>query len=424
MREKLDQTYRQIGLGPWQQVLAFSLACAIIVSRRPDALFHPQFWAEDGVVWFAQAYNDGWWQSLFRTQVGYFQTLPRLVSALALLVPLSLAPLLCNLVALAVQAIPVSLLLSARSCEWGNLRTRAALAAIYLALPNSPEICAIITNAQWALAFAAFLVLVETPPPNQLVRAGDISIVVLCGLTGPFCIFLLAIAIFIAWKRRNRELWMHVGILVVCSVIQAYGLFLKSPGERSSGGLGATPALFIRMLSGDIYLGALFGPNGLAMLQGSLAFLVLLFIAAGGTTLIAVVLRRAPFQMTHLAMFAIMVLGATLISPSSEDPLGIPKWQLIAAAGAVRYWYYPSLVFLWSLVMGLNQASRRLKGICAFLLVLLCFGVALRWRRPAFQDTHFASSAKSFETAPAGTIKVFPENPEGWSFRLVKRADY
>ena len=127
---------------------------------------------------------------------------------------------------------------------------------------------------------------------------------------------------------------------------------------------------------------------------------------------------------THLAMFAIMVLGATLISPSSEDPLGIPKWQLIAAAGAVRYWYYPSLVFLWSLVMGLNQASRRLKGICAFLLVLLCFGVALRWRRPAFQDTHFASSAKSFETAPAGTIKVFPENPEGWSFRLVKRADY
>ena len=402
----------------------FALACAVIVSRRPDALFHPQFWAEDGLVWFAQAYNDGWWKSLFRTQVGYYQTLPRLASALALLLPLRFAPLLCNLVALAVQAIPVSLLLSRRSYEWGNLRTRAALAAIYLALPNSPEICAIITNAQWALAVAAFLVLVAAPPPNRLARAGDISIIVLCGLTGPFCIFLLVITIYIAWKRVNREPWLHACILAMCGVIQAYGLFFKSAAERSSGGLGATPALFVRMLSGDIYLGALFGPSGLAMVQGSGAFLVLLFVAAGGTTLIVIVLRRSPFQITLFAIFAVMVLGATLISPTSSDSLGTPKWKLIAAAGAVRYWYYPSLVFLWCLVLGLQGASRTLKGACALLLVLLCFGVALRWRRPAFQDTHFSDLARSFETAPTGTVKVFPENPDGWSFQLVKRAHY
>ena len=420
IERRFNQTYRQNGLHPWQHALAFVLACSVIVSRRPDAIFHAQFWAEDGPVWFAQAYNDGWWSSLFRTSAGYFQTLPRVVSAFALFAPLPDAPLLFNLVALAVQAIPVNLLLSARSLEWGNFQTRCGLVLVYLALPNCPEICANITNSQWALAVAAFLVLVAAPPTNWLERAIDSLILLFCGLTGPFCIFLLAITIVIAWKSRNRESWIHAGILALCSAIQAYGLCFKSAGERPSGGLGATPALFIRMLSGDIYLGALFGPSGLAMIRGTGYFLFLLSIAVAGTALIVIVARRSPFQISLFAIFAIMVLGATLISPTSNDSLGTPKWQLIAAAGAVRYWYYPSLTFLWSLVMGLQRGSRTLKGVCAFVLVLLCFGVALRWRRPAFRDMHFAESARSFQTSPAGTVRVFPENPEGWNIRLVK----
>jgi hypothetical protein len=64
----------QIGLRAWQHAAVFLLSCIIIISRRPDMIFRPQFWAEDGIVWFAQAYNEGWRHALFRTQVGYFQT--------------------------------------------------------------------------------------------------------------------------------------------------------------------------------------------------------------------------------------------------------------------------------------------------------------------------------------------------------------
>ena len=52
--------YRRTGLRPWQQGILFLLACAVIVSRRPEAIFHAQFYAEDGHVWFADAYNLGW----------------------------------------------------------------------------------------------------------------------------------------------------------------------------------------------------------------------------------------------------------------------------------------------------------------------------------------------------------------------------
>lgn len=38
----------------WQQQLAvFCITCVLIVSHRPDAVWNAQFYAEDGVIWFA-----------------------------------------------------------------------------------------------------------------------------------------------------------------------------------------------------------------------------------------------------------------------------------------------------------------------------------------------------------------------------------
>ena len=410
------------GLRPWQLALAYFAACAIILSRRPDALFHAQFWAEDGVVWFSQAYNEGWWQPLFRTEVGYFQTLPRLAAALALLVPLARAPLICNLVAVAIEAIPATLLISGRSREWGSLSTRAAIAAIYLALPTCPELCAIITDAQWVLALVAFLVLVASAPCTKPQWMFDVSILLLCGLTGPFCILLFPIAFYLAWRRRQvSSPRFYAALIGVCCLVQAYSLFFKNTAERSSAGLGATPMLFIRMLAGNIYLGALIGPTTLAMKPGTGFALFLVLFAISGTALVLVVLRKAPYPMALMAVFAVLSLAASLISPSTVPQPGISKWELIARAAAVRYWFFPSLVFLWSLIFALRTASRLVRTASGALLVVLSIGVLLQWHRPAFAETHFADLARRFENKPAGTVEDFPENPDGWSFRLVKR---
>ena len=410
------------GLKPWQLALVFFAACAIVITRRPDALFHAQFWAEDGIVFFSQAYNLGWWQPLFRTHVGYFHTLPRLTAALALLVPLAYAPLVCNLIALAAQALPVTLLLSARSREWGRLSTRAAMAAIYLALPTCPEIGAILTDAQWALALTAFFVLVATPPSSKLHSLCDVLILMLCGLTGPFCILLFPIALYLAWRRRQvRSQRLYAVLIALSCLVQAYSLFFKNTTERSSEGLGATPMLFIRMLAGDIYLGALIGPTTLAMKPGSGFALFLILVAVCGTALIVLVLRKAPLPFVLMAAFACMSLAASIISPTTVPQPGISKWELIARAAAVRYWFFPSLVFLWSLILGLRTGARPVKAVSALFLVVLSFGIVLRWQRPPFTDTHFPDLARHFETLPAGTVEQFPENPDGWSFRLVKR---
>ena len=267
-----DQPERKTELQPSLHVLlcglAFLIACAILVTRRPDAIFHAQFFAEDGHVWYAEAYNLGWLTTLFRAQDGYFQTLPRLAGALAQLVPLALAPMVLNLIAIAVEAIPVILLLSTRSSVWGSLHFRALLACAYLVLPNSREMIAILTSSQWILALSVFLLLAASTPKGVAVRIFDISILLLSGLTGPFCFFLFPVAFFLAWKRRGLWRFAEAGLLAALCAVQAWGLLVVDPSGRAHAPLGAGFGLFTRLLASQIFLGALFGGNALAVNAG------------------------------------------------------------------------------------------------------------------------------------------------------------
>ena len=407
----------------WQHIAVFVIAGALIISRRPDAIFHPQFWAEDGRVWFAEAYNLGWFSALFRTWTGYFLTLPRLAAAFALLVPFSRAPLLLNLVAIAIQALPVNILISSRSSAWGTLGVRAMLAAAFIGLPSSPEIHANITNAQWLLSFSAFLLIVASPPKSLSGKLFDLAVILLSGLTGPFCIFLVPIAAYVAY--RDREPWRRIPVyvLAVSSLLQASALLFVSPAARAQFGvLGPTPAVFVRIISGNVFLGSLIGANHLAIQWGKGFFLFLLLVALGGIAFLALAFIRSPINMRLFVILAFMIFAASLISPSGYAPPGTTRWELVAGASAVRYWFLPTLAFVWLMITARQKGDAALKVISTTLLCLLCFGVAARWRRAPLQDFHFSEAVARFESAPAGTPVVIQLNPEGWSMRLVKKA--
>jgi hypothetical protein len=105
------------GTGSWRrfcfQFALFLLAFLVAFSHRPDTLLNAQFWAEDGTFWYADAYNLGF-HSLIMPEAGYLHTVARLVALFALFFPLSVAPLIMNLCALAVQILPVNVFLSSR----------------------------------------------------------------------------------------------------------------------------------------------------------------------------------------------------------------------------------------------------------------------------------------------------------------------
>jgi hypothetical protein len=418
-----DAVGQRAGICLWQHAALFLFAYALIITRKPDAIFHAQFWAEDGKAWFADAYNLGPWRPFFRAEAGYFQTLPRIAADLSLLAPLRLAPLVLNIIAIAIHVLPVNFLMSGRSEVWGPRWFRALLAGTYIAIPSSPEICANITNEQWILAFCAFLLLVGSSAQSRADRVIDLSFISLSGLTGPFCIFLLPISVLAALRRSDRWRWVPVAILFTCCVIQAIGLTIVSPSARTAWGvLGARFDLLVRILGGNIFLGALIGANNIAIAPGVHAFTILAIAAFLGIIISTVALMRAPVPMRLMALYAGLLVAAALTLPSSYAPPGSTQWEMIARAGGVRYWYLPTLAFIWLLLHGAFGRGRILKIVSGALLCFVCFGIAIQWRRPAFPEMHYDVQLQHLEAAPIGTTLWIPINPEGWHMRLVKHA--
>ncbi len=403
---------------PWQ-LLAFLAACAVLICRRPDAIFHAQFYAEGGRMWFANAYNQGWWRVLFHTYEGYFHLLPRLAGAAALLVPLSDAPLMENLIAIAVQALPVCLLLSSRSRNWGSFRFRAGLAILYLILPNAGEILGTITESQWILALCALLLLLllGEPPRSASARVFDFSILLLCSLTGPFCIFLFPIALILLWRRRNDP-WLRVGtaIFFIGSLIQGISI-LTHESTRTHPVLGANIEGFVRILGSQIYAGTLIGTNTLSV-QLSLGALISIVIA--GTAILLICARTSGTEMRALLIFSTCLFFVSLGSPVIYPPPGATAWQLLARAPSAHYWFLPCLTFAWSLAYCIRSRNQLLQIASAGLLFLMIFGVARDFRYAAFADLHYAAYARQTAAATPKSIIVIPENPHGWTLELVK----
>ena len=411
---------RDEGLRAWQHCVLFLAAALILISRRPDGMLHAQFYAEDGSVWFADAYNYGWWPALFRTWAGYYQTLPRLVASLGLPVSFQFAPLLLNLIDFAIEALPVTLLLSNRSRVWGSLRFRTCMAGVYLALPGCAGVRSGVTESQWQMALCAFLILVATTPKNVAARAASISILLLCGLSGPFCIFLLPMALYLAWKYSDRWRWITSGVLALLCVAQAWAMFVVSPSNRPQLFLGANAGSFAKLLASQIYLGVLLGPNGLGFQPGPKISAALFITALGGTALVAICFFKSTLEMRLLLLYSFLIFGASIVSPAIHVQPGIPTWQLLAGAGGIHYWFFPTLAFAWTLLWCLHCKSQLLKVISGYLLFFLCIASIRDWKDSTFKDLHFSDYANQMQTAPKGAVVTIPENPEGWEIRLVK----
>ena len=387
MRRKYDTSEAKVPLSVYEglewywQGLALIVAVMIVYSQQPDAILKPQFIIDD-VQFFQDAHSSNFFLPLLHPYTGYFQTLPRLVSALALLVPIKFAPLLFALVGVAVQVLPVFILLSERLAYWGTLRYRAFLALLYLALPNCAEIHITLTEAQWHLAFCALLLALAQEPRRTAWRVFDYGVLGLSALTGPFAMMLVPVTFWYRWRIRSRLSCPTTTILMAGATIQFVTLLFD--GSRLHGAPYGDPRYLLGILAGQIYAGTLLGHNSLG---AQLQFGDLVAIAAIGSLTVIWWARRAAIWEKCVASFALEVLFFTVAFPLIVLPSGFSSgWHLLAAAPAVRYWFFPTLVCAWmiaSLLTDNKSEPKRLVGVVLFLAML--FGIVRDWHVPTLR---------------------------------------
>jgi hypothetical protein len=403
-----------------QLLVVFPAAFLIVFLRQPAALLHARFFAEGGKVWFADAYNYGWWRVLFKPYQGYLPLLQRLTGAAALSVTLLHAPFVENIVAIAVQTLPVCIIISPRSSGWGTLRFRAILSIMYLVLPNTQEVLVgSITNSQWVLALCALLLLVGSRPESRAAYIANVSFLLLCCLTGPFCIALFPISLALLWFSMDDP-WCKTCATIFGAGAIAQGVTLVTHiSSRSHPAIGPSLKGILDILDSQVFLGTLLGPNTLFT---ALSVSSLVFIATVGS----IPILACCFYLRIIEMRCLVALSALIFIGSLANPLtlaipGVTGWWILARDPGSRYWFFPCLTFAWSLAFCLRSVKPilRLPAVC--LICLMFIGVARDYRCQVPVDTDFESHARQFDEASPGSEIVIPQNPPGWSFILRKR---
>jgi hypothetical protein len=246
----------------------------------------------------------------------------------------------------------------------------------------------------------------------------DVVVILVSGLTGPFCIALLPVAVFIWWRRRTLWLLVLATLIGLCAVLQLSTLLATAVATRSHEMLGASPVLFLRMLIGDIYLGAIFGQNHFAS-QGSALRLILTGILA--TAILIFCLLRAGLELRLFVVYSFALYLASLHNPMISDTQ--PQWRVLADAPGLRYWFFPMLAFVWAAIWCVAQSRVQWPRLIAgFGLVCMFVGITRDWKYPGFNSHNFPDYARRFESMPTGRAMVFPLYPDGWTMQLVKKS--
>ena len=398
---------------------------------------HAQFWAEDGVAWYADAYNLGPLGALLQARDGYLAILPRLVAAASQWLPLLRAPLLFNLIALMIEALPPLFLVSGRMQNIGPLGLRCGLALLYLLVPDSSEVHANITNSQWHLDVLACLILIAQVPRSRWGRAFDVIVLALCALSTPAGALLLAVALvrtagpllFRRWTHapstgpETRWSWIQTAVLAACALVQELTL-LTAGGTRLRTSLGASADKFARILAGQIVMPVFLGRNRLYDFSRDPATITLaafLITIVTGLVLLYALLRGS-VELRCFILLAALVLLAALTFPNVQ-PVAHQWDPFLWPGGALRYWYIPKLALMATLVWLLGrQRPLAVRLVAGVLTCVMTVALVTHWPYRPFEDFHFESYVEAFEELPPGATGQFPLNPAGlWTMKLVKK---
>ena len=405
------------GLSLQAQLLLFLAAAVAVVLRRPDALFHAQFWAEDGQNFYADAYNFGALRALLLPYNGCLHTVPRLGAAASLLLPLEWAPLLMNCIGIAIQVLPITILLSSRCSPWGSLPVRVLYAGVYLALPNSWEINANITNSHFHLALIAVLLMLGCPALTPGWKLIDVLTVLMSGLSGPWSIVFLPLILVYWWIRRFTWSLTLIASVTFSGLLQAAAMLSAHGGARPLAHVGESPGLLVRILGGQILAGALIGTNRIGI---DYHLPLLLLVTSLGVTVLFYTLIKAPLSLKLFVVFCFLVLAASLSSPIIVTPQS--QWRALLTVSGARYWFLPMLAFLWSLSWcATTDRNISVRRLCAATLLSMVLGVWRDWRYTPYPDKHLSKYAARLRQAPSGSEVIIPINPDGWCVTLGKK---
>jgi len=400
--------------------ITFCLALAVsLVIRRPDALFHPQFWAEDGnLLFYQQFYGES---SLLKPYAGYLLLIPRAVARLADLFPVSRAPLIYNIFATVLASI---------CSAWFALpyfrhiirddKLRVIVCILIALMPTAGTILLNLVNIQWYLHIWCCLVCLQ-PFPESKSKLAFPGIYLVCLFSSVLGGILIPV-----WILRAVLLRKDRAASIILAVIHgAYAAVIKTwlnpaPDNYNLSQSFNNIMTTIKLIITRVGMMSILGPKIMEynIPHQNYIFIISGLILAG---LILILIRRARFQprfliQTALLAYLIFSSVALLVLFRTQDP---PE-DLYFTVGGARYFIFATALFYLGLLNVLDKLKddRWLKSCALIILLILGITVARHlFYVETFEDLQWPRWAAGLEQARRSQARFpadIPINPRPW----------
>lgn len=388
-------------------ILFYLALFTLLLFIRAQAIFlHPMFWAEDGHIFFSEAYNLGL-HSFITTYAGYLHTIPRIIAYSTLHLPYSVIPAVYSYIALAGVIFCAGTVLSERF----PLPYKPLLALSVILIPTTGEAIGSICNLQNALTPLFLFLLFAKTPVNKKQAAFDYVILFLISFTGPYILIFYPLFLLQLFRKRNTHNFTLVAIATIATMTQ---FFLVLHEHRHLGHILTInlhsielviQALYLKIIAAPLFFRAL--PQYIILQFASLTLLTLYILYAGFSSDKYKVIIGCLFFLLCVALLSIFYAG-----------LGtLPQYLNFIAGG--RYFYLTTVILAWIFIISLS-GNKVCKITSSLLLILMLSTSFMHFKFTVISHFNYHWPSYSKRINPSQAIKI-PINPTGWYIDLNKK---
>lgn len=389
------------------KIILIIIVILLLFLKKPHSFIYPQFWAEDGTIFFSQNLKFGI-HSFIIPYAGYLHFAPRFIAFFASYFPIILAPIIYNFFALVCFLLVCFKILSSRV----EIPVKPLFVLSLILVPNNGlgEIMLNTTNVQWFLAIILVLLAIQKKPENTFQTVADFLILFILSFTGVFIV--LALPIFI-YKFISEKSNYNLALMLLGVIFSIFHIILvwKMHGSQTYNIMDLVPGF-------KVFINNFFSLD--FMLHHLHHFFLLIVSGLLFLYMACKMLPKNRLERTWIAYFLYFGI-AVIIGGALKTCLDWHKFDIIVTffkpLFSLRYSYIFCVMFIWSLLLCGNSKGFRknIAYMLVFVLFLKAFLPLKSGHDNSMVDYNWYQLAYSVESK---NLKKIPINPPGWFIDL------